>query len=245
MAATNSDDLARTLTALSEVLIADDGVDESLQRVATLSTSLIGTCDSCGVSLVRDGSFYTRAASDERADRVDEIQYSEGVGPCLEAIVTGEPVHVDSFAEERRWLPFIERAREEGIRASYSVPLRVRSEVVGSLNFYSCGGSFSEHDEQIGDMLAAQAAVGLRNAQTFAEALEMVEQLNEALQSRDVIGQSKGMLMTRFDVDPDEAFDLLRRFSQRSNRKLRDVAAEVAEGTIALDELAPDTAPTS
>ena len=234
---TSYEDVAQKLTELSRVLIADDGLDASLQRVATLSTSLIHSCDGCGVSLSHDGSISTRAASDDRADRVDEIQYRYEEGPCLHAIETGTAVRVDSFDDEPRWTKFIEHAREEGVTASYSVPLTVKDHVVGSLNFYSCGGPFNEHDRQVGDLLAAQAAVGLRNAQTFADALAMVDQLTQALDSRDVIGQAKGMLMVRHDMDSDQAFDTLRTVSQHRNVKLRDVATMIVDGELDVADL--------
>lgn len=229
----DDDELTERLAQLGRVLLTDGGLDASLDRVAKLSTSLIDACDSCGVSLAIDGKVSTRAASDDRADRVDEIQYSQGEGPCLSAIETGVPVLVDSFRVEDRWMAFIDRARTEGIRASYSVPLRVTDDaVVGSLNFYSTDGPFGDRDQLIGDLLAAQAAVGLRNAQTFADALTMVDQLNEALATRDVIGQAKGMLMARLDLDADAAFDALRTASQHGNVKLREIAEQVADGQL-------------
>ena len=228
-------DLTAKLTELASLLVTDDGLDATLERVAKMSTSLIEACDSCGVSLLRDGTVSTRSASDARADRVDEIQYAQGEGPCLEAIKIGQAVHVDSFADEERWPLFIDRARQEGIRASYSVPLTVRGETLGSLNFYSTGAPFSDADEQMGDVLATQAAAALRNAQTFNEVLALVDQLNEALRSRDVIGQSKGMLMSRFSLTSDDAFQLLRTESQHRNVKLRTLAEEIVAGTSTID----------
>ncbi|WP_420451305.1 ANTAR domain-containing protein [Ilumatobacter sp.] len=238
-----SEAITDKLIELSQVLVADDGLDATLGRVARLSTSLIDACDSCGVSLIRDGSVSTRAASDERADRIDDIQYSHGEGPCLQAIETGETVHVTSFAQEERWPQFIESALDEGIRASYSVPLRVEQNVVGSLNFYSIDGAFTDSDKQIGDVLASQAAVALHNARTFNEVLNLVDQLNEALASRDLIGQSKGILMANLSLGPDQAFDVLRRESQNRNVKLRDLAEQVVSGAVVIDGASVDSAP--
>ena len=232
-----TEEITEKLTELSRVLVADDGLDATLGRVAKLSTTLIDACDSCGVSLVRGGSVSTRAASDDRADRVDEIQYSQGEGPCLQAIQTGDKVHVPSFDDEERWPQFIDRARQEGIRASYSVPLRVDDHVVGSLNFYSIDGAFTDSDEQMGDVLASQAAVALHNARTFNEVLNLVDQLNEALGSRDLIGQAKGMLMARHDIDQGRAFDVLRRESQHRNVKLRTLAEQVVSGEVRIDDV--------
>jgi GAF domain-containing protein len=227
---TNTDGLAQRLAELGRILIADESLDAVLKRVADLSTTLIEACDCCGVSLADGSSVSTRYASNERADRVDEIQYTTGEGPCLEAITYGRAVRVPSFVDEERWPAFIERAVAEGIRASYSVPLHVDDEIVGSLNFYSASHAFTEPDERLGDMLASQAAVALRNAQTFDEVLNVVEQLNEALMSRDTIGQAKGILMARFGLDADAAFDLLRVTSQERNIKLRSLAADLVAG---------------
>ena len=226
----NQENLTRRLADLSRVLVGAQSLDTTLERVAALSTSIIEACDSCGISLLAEnGSVSTRHASDERADRVDELQYSTGEGPCLHAIEHGDVVQVASFDAETRWPAFIERALEEGIVASYSVPLRIEDDIVGSLNMYSRHGSFGESDEQLGDLLASQAAVALKNAQTFHDVLDMVEQLNEALGSRDVIGQAKGMLMARYSIDADAAFDLMRRESQHRNVKLRQLASDIAE----------------
>ena len=226
----DQEDLRRRLADLSRLLVGEQSLDSTLERVASLSTTIIDACDSCGVSLLApDGSVSTRHASDDRADRVDELQYSTGEGPCLQAIELGNVVQVTSFDAETRWPAFIERALEEGIVSSYSVPLRVEDEIVGSLNMYSRHGAFGDSDERLGDLLASQAAVALKNAQTFHGVLEMVDQLNEALGSRDVIGQAKGMLMARHSIDADAAFDMMRRESQHRNVKLRQLAADIAE----------------
>lgn len=225
--------ISEQLLQLSRLLVEEDDLDGTLQRVADLSTTLVGACDSCGVSLLTEGRLATRAvgtraASDARADRVDELQYASGVGPCLEAIETGQAVVAPSFATEERWEVFIDRAMREGIRASYSIPLRIGEEIVGSLNLYSCDDPFEEVDQTLADLLATQAAVALRNAQTYHQVLELVSQLHEAVDSRDVIGQAKGVLMARFGLDADEAFSRLRDESQRRNVKLRELAADIA-----------------
>ncbi len=227
-----AEDVTEQLAALGQVLIVEDGLETTLERVATLSVALIAACDACGVALVKDGLVSLRAASDSTADRIDAVQYQLGTGPCLLAIDAGEPVRVDSFAGEERWKDFIESAMQEGVRASYSIPLVIRGDVVGSLNLYSRDHAFDDADERIGALLASQAAVVLRNAQTFDDVLQLVEQLREALASRDVIGQAKGMLRARLGLDDEEAFGVLRTLSQSRNEKLRDVAAKIVDGSI-------------
>jgi len=226
------DELSTRLTDLSRLLVDEESLDSTLDRVANLSTAIVDACDGCGISLVEGEEVETRHASNDRADRVDEIQYSTSQGPCLDAIRFGHAVRVASFEHEQRWPQFIGRALDEGIAASYSVPLQLGDETVGSLNLYSTDGPFSDTDEQLADLLATQAAVALRNAQTFDRVLGLVDQLSEALSSRDAIGQAKGILMTQHGIDADRAFDLLRRVSQHRNEKLRDVAQQISEGNL-------------
>jgi GAF domain-containing protein len=101
--------------------------------------------------------------------------------------------------------------------------------VVGALTLYSCSGRFSEEDERLGSLIAAQGAIGMTNVQTYLEARRTVDQLRQAVASRDIIGQAKGILMSREDCTAEEAFDMLRRASQRLNHKLRDVAEQIVE----------------
>lgn len=221
--------LTAYLNDLNRLVVSEEPVTAALDRVATLSSTFIEACDSCGVSLVEVDRVVTRAASNDRADRVDSIQYDTGVGPCLQAIADGKPVDVESFEGENRWPEFIDRAKAEGIRASYSVPLIVDEEIVGSINFYSYDRPFSADERRMGELFATQAAVALHNAKTVSGVRDLVGQLREAVESRDVIGQAKGILMARHSLSAEEAFDELRTRSQAANRKLREVAMSVVE----------------
>lgn len=224
-----ADDLNNLVFQLTE-LVSETTPGDMLQHIAFLATEAVPMCDCCGVSMVEGDRIVTRAASDDRADRVDHAQYSADEGPCIQAIRTGHEVAVDDFGTEQRWPGFVPRALEAGIAASYSVPLRVKGEVVGSINCYSDGGAFDEHARSTCRAFAAQAGVALVNTAIFERTRDLISQLNEAIGSRDVIGQAKGIIMATEAVGPDEAFDRLRRRSQHENRKLRDVAADIVDG---------------
>lgn len=84
-----------------------------------------------------------------------------------------------------------------------------------------------EETEQLATRLAHQAAIAIANSGSFVDSEEANDQLRDALASRDVIGQAKGILMERSDLTADEAFDEMRVASQRANRKLRDVAEDI------------------
>jgi GAF domain-containing protein len=224
-----SGDLERRVADLSQHLLAEEAIEVALQRVATLAVGVLPSCDACGVSLVVEGRVATRVATDPMADRVDLHQYTLGEGPCLEAIRTGTALRVDSLAEEARWPRFVPRAVEEGVVSSYSVPLQVQGRTVGALNLYSRSATFGPEDESAAAVFVSQAAVALANAQIYERVRDVIDQLNEALATRDVIGQAKGIVMARERCSADAAFDVLRSMSQSRHRKLNDVAQQVID----------------
>ncbi len=222
---TDSDEFSSRIGELSQTLLSDEGIDGFLTRAARLSVALVPACDTCSVSVVTDaGKVRTRASSDDLAARVDQHQYDEGEGPCLEAIETGAPVRSVLFVEETRWSKFSKMAAAEGVAGSYSVPLQAAERTVGALNLYSQTRPFAEGDQEISEAFAGQAAVAVANADAYHQALELSRHLEEALKSRDVIGQAKGIIMERERVTADHAFDMLRKVSQAKNVKLREVA---------------------
>jgi GAF domain-containing protein len=221
---TDSDEFSSRIGELSQTLLSDEGIDGLLTRAARLSVALIPACDACSVSVVTDGKVRTRASSDGLAERVDQHQYDEGQGPCLEAIETGASVRSVRFAEETRWSRFSKMADAEGVAGSYSIPLQAAERTVGALNLYSLTGPFGDDDQEISEAFAGHAAVAVANADAYHQALELTRHLEEALKSRDVIGQAKGIIMERERVTADHAFDMLRKVSQAKNVKLREVA---------------------
>jgi len=219
-----SEEFSQLIGELSRTLLSDESIEGFLARAARLSVDLISACDACSVSVVAEGKVRTRAASDDLAARVDHHQYDQREGPCLEAIHTGAPVRSVSFPEETRWPKFVPLAIPEGVMGSYSVPMEVGDRIVGALNLYSLNEAFADEDQEISEAFANQAAVAVANADAYHQARELSRHLEEALKSRDVIGQAKGIIMERERVTADQAFDMLRRVSQAKNVKLREVA---------------------
>lgn len=227
-----SEELGRRISDLSEHLLAEETVEKGLYRVADLAVRFLPSCDACGVSMVVKGLVSTRVASGPMAQRVDAHQYAVNEGPCLDAVRTGRMLKVDSFAEEARWPRFVPMALEEGVVSSYSVPLKVGGRTVGALNLYSRSKAFDHQDEAMVGMIASPAAVALANAQAYHRIRDVVDQLNVALTSRDLIGQAKGIIMERESCSADQAFDVLRVRSQAGNQKLVDVARDVVDSTV-------------
>jgi GAF domain-containing protein len=172
----------------------------------------------------------TAVFSDPAVREIDQRQYEAGKGPCLDASRDGAIYGITSTAKDERWPEFARAALDHGIRSTLSLPLVVGDQSLGALNLYATTESaFSEGHQQGAASFATQASVVLANAQAYWDARALTEQLNEAMQSRAVIEQAKGIVMAQSHVDADTAFGMLRRASQRSNRKLRDVARELIE----------------
>lgn len=227
------DDLggAQFLPQLAGLLLSEQSVTGLLDVVVNLATSGVEGVDEASISLVVGSRprFETTNASSPAIRSVDEAQYAEGKGPCVEAIRTGQEVAIS--LPEQRWTDFSNAAVEAGARSVWSLPLIPVDKATGALNLYSKGDRLWEGGSTPAARgLARQAAILLANAATLASAELANRHLQLALENRDVIGQAKGILRARRGVTADQAFDLLRMTSQRTGRKLREVAGDVVDG---------------
>jgi GAF domain-containing protein len=224
------DELAERVAELSMLLVEEDPIEATLDRVMRLVADQIDGVDLVGVSLMRDGKVETAVCTDHEAAEIDDVQYQTGIGPCLDAFRDREVKRIDSTPDDRQWLKFSRAAAEHGVLSTLSLPLVVRGEGIGALNLYSkAARSFDEADERLGMRFAEQASVALANARLYRSTYELTEQLNKALVSRAVIDQAKGIIMRTSRVDADQAFELLKQQSQHENRKLRDVAQDLVD----------------
>jgi hypothetical protein len=217
----------RQFAASLRKLASRQDVDETLQLMVDLSTELIDRCDLADVMLVGPGSSSTPVATDPLAVMLDRAQEAAGEGPCLHVARDGASVvRVDDLGSDTRWPRFGPRAVALGVRSALSYRLYLgddRSHRIGALNLYAHRAhAFEGSAIGLGEVFAAQCATVLGSA------IQM-EGLRTALASRDSIGQAKGILMERYDLDATAAFDLLRKTSQDLNVKLSQVACTVIE----------------
>ncbi len=222
-----SPELLDALHKLSSLLEGEDALTTTLNTIVELAVGTLPGCDSCGVTLRAEGKLGTAAASDEYTLEIDRIQYETDEGPCVEALRTGEFREITAISAETRWPDFCRGAAEKGFGSNLSFPLKSDG-WAGALNIYAISeGAFDDEARGLGEIYAAQTTIALRNAQIYDAARALARQLDEALTSRDVIGQAKGILMEREQVNPDEAFGMLVTLSQNANIKLREVAQRV------------------
>ena len=227
------DDLAVALAELSTVLLADEGLEATLRRVAELACRTMPGCTAAGVTLVSDGGRpETAACTDDLVLEVDARQYAIGDGPCLDALRHRHINNVDAAQARQRWPEFAAAAAALGLHSFLAAPLVAGGVSIGALNLYAASlDGFEQLDEALVTMFSTQASVALANARLYRSAVQVSDQLQTAMASRAVIEQAKGVLMARDGVDEEAAFALLRDRSQRENRKLRDVAADVVAST--------------
>ena len=206
---------------------------DTLLRVSEATLEALPSAEMAGISLMgENGRPTTGIFTDDAAPAIDGAQYESGAGPCLDSWRTGKTIRLDDIADAAEVYPlFAKAAQVHGVHSSLSLPLLAGDEAVGALNLYArVTGAFSKKDEATGLMLASAAAIVLANASAYWQAAQLSEQLNQAMQSRAVIEQAKGILMARSpQMTADEAFDALRKASQRENVKLREIAQRVLD----------------
>ena len=233
-------ELAETFADVARVLLEDHEVDATLDRICQLAVKTITACESAGISIAERTRVTSRTQTDDIPRIVDDIQSETQQGPCVDAIKERETFLTGSLASERRWPDFATRAHDEtGIESVLSVRLFTSGDTMGALNLYSSrSDAFDDHDVALASVFAAHAAVAM--ATSLRE-----EQLEAKAASRDLIGMAKGIIVARQNVSEDEAFDILRRASQRMNVKLRELADRVVhppaeEPTEPTDPTAPN-----
>lgn len=218
------EDLLERLAAIAIELSDTDTVAETLQLVVDRGQDLLAGCDGVSLMLIgRGGRIETPAFSSQAARDSDMAQYETGEGPCLDAIKDHRTIVMEDLETDERWPDYRARALELGVRSMISFRLFVTDDSMGALDMYSKNpNAFDRRSRIVGQVFAAQASVAVKAAMTEAG-------LQTALRSRDVIGQAKGIVMARYRITADMAFDTLKRLSQHRNQPLRDLAAQIAE----------------
>jgi GAF domain-containing protein len=210
--------LAEVFGDLAVEMQAQKGSSDTLQSIVEAAPKVVPGARWAGISLVQGTKIVSEVPTSRSVAELDQLQSDLNQGPCLTALRDYHTVHIDDMRTETRWPDFGREAQQRGMRSMLSFQLFVRSENLGALNLYSDEpGAFSEDSFLIGEILAQHAAVAMIGA--AAET-----QFENALATRDVIGQAKGMLMQRDNLTGLQAFSLLTRASQQSNIKLVDVA---------------------
>ena len=218
---------AEALLHLGRLSLRELSMESLLQTIADLvAGALPGNLETSVTLLVKDAPS-TVAFTGQLALSLDETQYERGHGPCLHAARTGEAIEIADTRTDDRWPDYMPRAAERGALSSLSVPLAIddHEQVSGALNIYARqANAFDEDARAAATGFGPYAAVAAGNLHAYQSARDMADNLQAALESRAVIDQAKGVLIERYKLTPDQAFQLLTQASMRTNRKARDIA---------------------
>ncbi len=220
----------RELTALAGVVLSHNDIDATLTEICRIAVRAVPGAEGASMTAMAEGGPGAVAASDDWAKSLDEMQYEEHEGPCLDAARTGVVFRIRDMAEEPRWPSYMPQAVKQGARSMVSLPLSVESKTLGALNVYArVPDAFGPVEVYLAEIIAGHASLATQTAATLFRHRDVAEQLKDAMRSRAVIEQAKGILMCSRRCSADNAFTMLVEMSQASNRKLRDVAAELVE----------------
>jgi transcriptional regulator with GAF, ATPase, and Fis domain len=243
MAATVDERLAQVFVELADTLVAGYDLMEFLQTLADQCVELLDV-DAAGLLLADSGGVLRLvAASTEQARILELFQIQNDEGPCLDCYRTGQVVTMADTASAgaaAQWPRFATAAREVGFAGVHAIPMRLRDQVIGTLNlFRTAPDGLDPAQARAARALVDVATIGILQERAVREREVVAGQLQVALNSRVVIEQAKGIMAERLKVAPDAAFMLLRRYARDHNRPLTELAGDVIRGTAPIDGSAP------
>lgn len=226
-------ELVDTFVELADTMVSGYDIVDLLYRLVSRCARTLGAADAGILLPDPQGSLEVVASTSERSQLISLLQLDEQQGPCLEAYHSGQSVTVRDFtAIQDRWPRFAAAAGELGYQWMHAIPLRLREEIIGSLNLFGDQpDTLTAEDARAARGLADIATIGILHERAFRESDLARTQLQHALDSRVVIEQAKGVLSHTHGVDMEEAFRLLRERARSAQRKLADVAREIIADT--------------
>lgn len=216
--------LAAHFADAARVMTQPRTLEDALETIVEAAQRSVPGFDAVGISTVDSkGNPQTRARTGDLVDVLDAIQYGMDEGPCVDSLKGADVVVASHIGQDPRWPRYAPEAVKRGTRSQLAVRLQLEDGVLGGINFYSnIADEVDPEAESLADLFATHAAIALGHARER-------ENLNQALESRKVIGQAVGIIMERYGLDEDRAFGFLVRTSSTSNLKLRDIAQALVD----------------
>ncbi len=231
--------LAAALVELADTLVSDYDLLSYLDLLLERSIAVID--GAAGGVMLSDGGDGLRplAASSEATRLLELFELQNQEGPCIDSYRGNQQVVADDLDERSRWPSFAAVARAAGYRSALAIPLRLRGEVIGALNlFREQAGPVGREQIDAAQALADMATIGILQQRAVSDARQLAGQLQTALDSRIVLEQAKGVVAERAKLEIGDAFQVLRWYARRHNRRLHDVAAGVVSGALDAAEVA-------
>jgi transcriptional regulator with GAF, ATPase, and Fis domain len=219
----------RTFAKLADTLVVGYDVVDLLQMLVDSCRDLLGS-SAAGILLADDGGDLELVASTSESIRLVEVmQLSAEAGPCIQAYFSGEAaILADIDKSPPEWSRFRASALEQGYLAVVALPLKLRETTIGTLNlFQDTVGLMSDEDITAAQAFADVATIGILHERSLRESNVVKQQLQNALNSRILIEQAKGVIAHSRTVSMDDAFRLLRTYARSNQMGIADVAADV------------------
>lgn len=232
--------LGSALVELADTRAADRGETAYLGHLIALLTELCIPAE-LGLMLAdEDGNLAVAGGSTERARQIWMLEQRRGQGPCTHCYREGGSTrNVPLDATARLWPEFATASQAAGFRLVTTLPMRRHDEAIGAIGALCTGDTVvRQADAALGALLTEAATVGILQLRARRASEARAEQLQHALDSRVIIEQAKGVLAARLGIMPETAFDVLRSYARRHNRKLTDLAEAVVGGSLGARELA-------
>jgi transcriptional regulator with GAF, ATPase, and Fis domain len=226
MEAGRTSNLVREIADVVQILqLETAGVDSLLEELTESAVKAVPGARYAGITVAdRDGTVHSASSTGRYPALLDKIQHAHGEGPCLSAAWEQHVIRIDDLTLERRWPAYSSDAVEQTpIRSIVSFQLFTEHQTMAALNLYAeQPDAFDDDAVELGLIFATHTTLAWKT-------LRREEQFRHALESRDIIGQAKGMVMERFKIDAVQAFELLKRLSQNSNTPVVAVARRLIE----------------
>jgi GAF domain-containing protein len=226
--------LTAAFVTLADTLTSEYDVVDLLDLLVRECTEILDV-EAGGLMLAdSEGNLQLVASTSEGAELVEIMQLNAGAGPCLDCYATGAPVAVGDIDEASdRWPGFRIAALEHGFRSVYAAPMKLRGDVIGTMNLLSTTtGVLNDRDIAVAQALTDVATIGILQERMIRESGLISEQLQRALDSRILIEQAKGVLSQTGHMDMDEAFKTMRGYARRNQLSLHTVAEGITNRSL-------------
>jgi GAF domain-containing protein len=233
--------LAKTMVELADSLVDDFDVVDLLVLLTDRCVEVLHVSTAGIILATVDGDLRLMASSSEAMRVLELFELQADEGPCMDCYRTGLPVMNQDLARSRnRWPRFAPEALDAGFRSVHALPMRLRGNVIGALNLFGTDrGAVHNDDLAAAQAFADVATIAILQHRAAIHAQLLNQQLSNALNSRIVIEQAKGVLAERSTVTMEQAFARLRTYARNNNLRLADVASAIISGALSADTLTP------
>ncbi len=233
----NPDTLLDSLERFATALTSGYGIGDVLHNLTEEMTQVLNLTGA-GVTLVHDGKQRFVTAAVDAIAKLERVQENWQKGPCIDAVASAAPVAVPDIAAadlNERWQDYAIAAKTAGIQAVAGIPMLAEGEAIGAVNLYdSQPRNWSAEDLRVATILASIATGYLTHASAAHQQQRTAEQLQQALSTRLIIEQAKGVLASKRETTVDDAFEMLRKYARDHQARIHDVSHAVVRGDLLL-----------